>query len=1064
MKLRNSFNYRTFTGLTALLVTAGGAASAEPTLRMRPGPRRLAQATPPPQTPPAPAPAGAAPPAAAPPSPAEPPLPPAQPPPSPDAAPDAPATTSDAAPAPAVTAPASASATAGPQEAPPAADDTPTAGTEVIVVTGSRIGDPLGKQAPVLMMSREDIERTGLTSVGDILQQLPVSGGAINGKYNSSGNFGYPPDGGGIGAGATEADLRFLGSKRVLVLVDGVRWVNGSSASGVPASTDLNTIPLGIIERIEVLEDGASPLYGSDAIAGVINIITRKEISGVRASAYTGGFNQGDGVVQKYDLAWGGTTGKLSTVVGGSFVDQRAVTSGDRTISSFPVPGVGRCTSNCSGTSPQGRVIYFDPDGTKHDLGLEDGNRGKFHPFTNDDRFNFQPYNYAETPSQRVNIFSALTYKASPEINVRGKASFNNRASVNQAAPEPLTIGPGAHTNSRLDRISVDASNPYNPFGFTFDPMVDTGYQIARRPIEAGPRTFEQNVHTFYTSGGLDGHFDLGEQRFTWDATVAYGLNRAEQRRNNAFNSAKLQQALGPAYLGGDGRYHCGTAAVPGDPSCVPFDLFGGQGADGRGTLTPGMLAYTTFTEHDVSEQTVVDSVANLSGNLVKLPAGWAAAAVGVEHRRLSGFYEPDAIIAAGDGAGAVSLPTSGHYSVNEAYGELRVPLLAGITGAELLDVNTAGRVSDYSFLSPTFTGKVSARWKPIKDLVLRGSLGSGFRAPGIGELYGSKARFNPILTDPCSNFNKSGLSAAARQRCIDLGVPSNGSYVQANPQIGVTTGGNRALAPETSTSINLSLAYSPVWLQDRPWVDSVDLEFAYYDIRLDSAIAALDTQLQLDQCVLNADDKACTGIMRGPEGAISTFDNVLQNIGGLDVRGVDLTLGYRMPRKSFGRLRATSQSSYLLGYETKTPSAGGVRTTDLVGAVSGTPTHAFPRLKSNLTLSWLYKTFDITLITRYIHSVKEQCPGLAMFPGTCSNPNPDDTKSTNKLGITVYNDAQVVWSPEFDRRLTVTAGVNNFLNRDPPSCFSCSLNGFEGTTYDVPGMFGYLSATYHMQ
>src|SRR5262249_4171135 len=148
---------------------------------------------------------------------------------------------------------------------------------EVIVVTGSRIGDPLGKVAPVLTLSREDLERSGLHSIGDVLQQLTVSGGAINGKFNSSGNFGFPPDGGGIGAGATEGDLRYLGSKRVLVLVDGVRWVNGSSASGVSAATDLNTIPLSMIERVEVLEDGASPIYGSDAISGVINIITRKQ-------------------------------------------------------------------------------------------------------------------------------------------------------------------------------------------------------------------------------------------------------------------------------------------------------------------------------------------------------------------------------------------------------------------------------------------------------------------------------------------------------------------------------------------------------------------------------------------------------------------------------------------------------------------------------------------------------------------------------------------------------------------------------------------------------------------
>jgi iron complex outermembrane receptor protein len=1053
-------SYRAFTGLTALLVTAGGTANAETTLHMRSVARRLAQATPASgQTPP-----GQAPPAA----PVDPvPLPPV----SPDAATGAPPPV-----APPVAAPANAPPTADvtSSAAPPApdisteADLPPDTANEVIVMTGSRIGDPLGKQAPVLTLSREDLERTGLTSVGDILQQLPVSGGAINGKYNSSGNFGFPPDGGGIGAGAVEADLRFLGSKRVLVLVDGVRWVNGSSASGVTAATDLNTIPLGNIERIEVLEDGASPIYGSDAIAGVINIITRKEITGVMASVYSGGFDKTDGVTQKYDLSWGGTSGKLSTVVGGSFVDQQAVSSADRTISAYPIPGVSRCTDSCSGTSGQGRVIYYTPDGTptglKHDLALEDGTGGGFHNFTDDDRFNYQPYNYAETPSRRLSVFSALTYKLSSEINVRGKASYTNRQSINQAAPEPLTIGPGANNDSRLDRIVVDATNPYNPFHFSFDPVTTPGYQIDRRPVEAGPRTFEQTVNTFYTSGGLDGKFNVDDRRFTWDATVAYGVNRAEQRRNHAFNSAKLQEALGPAFLGNDGLYHCGTDALHSDPDCVPFNLFGGQGADGRGTITPAMLAYTTFTEHDVSQQDVVDTVANLSGNLVKLPAGWLAAAVGVEHRRLSGFFEPDAVVAAGDAADGVALPTSGHFTVNEAYGEVRAPLLAGVPGAELLDVNVAGRVSDYSFLSPKFTGKLGARWKPIKDLVLRGSLGTGFRAPSIGELFGSKSQFAPVLADPCSDFNNSGVSEATKQRCIALGVPANGSYAQANQQIGVTTGGNRGLKPETSTSLNISLAYSPSALQDRPWSDSVDIELAYYNIKLDDAISALDAKLQLDQCVLGSDSRACEGIMRSAQGSISSFNNLLLNIGGITVRGLDLTLAYRMPRKDFGRLRATWQSSYLLAYETRVPSADGFTTTDLVGSVSGTPTHAFPRVKSNLALSWFYKGLDVSLITRYIHSVIEKCPALGDFPGTCSRPKFDDTQSANLLPVTIYNDVQVLWSPPFDHQLTVTAGVNNILNRDPPRCFSCSLNGFEGTTYDVPGVFGYLSASYHIQ
>jgi len=419
-------------------------------------------------------------------------------------------------------------------------------------------------------------------------------------------------------------------------------------------------------------------------------------------------------------------------------------------------------------------------------------------------------------------------------------------------------------------------------------------------------------------------------------------------------------------------------------------------------------------------------------------------------------------VVAAGDGADVPSQPTSGNYSVVEAYAELRAPLVSGAPLAELLDINVAGRVSDYSFLSPEFTGKIGARWKPTKDLILRGSVGSGFRAPSIGELFGAKSRFDAMLTDPCSNFNRPEVSADVRASCIALGVPADGSYSQLNPQISVATGGNRELKPETSRSINVSAAYSPAALQDRPWVDSLDFELAYWDIKLDSAISALDAQLQLDRCV-GGEMTFCNGILRNPQGTIFSFNNELQNLGGINVRGLDLTVTYRGPRKPFGRFRATSQSSLLLAYEEKVPSAEGFDTVDRTGTIAGTPERAYPKFKSALALAWLHKQIEVTFTTRYIHSLTEQCRDLADFPGTCSNPNPDDdTKSTNKLGVMIYNDLQVLWTPQRD--LTITAGVNNLFNRNPPTCYSCSLNGFNGLTYDVPGVFGYLSATYHVQ
>jgi iron complex outermembrane receptor protein len=433
-----------------------------------------------------------------------------------------------------------------------------------------------------------------------------------------------------------------------------------------------------------------------------------------------------------------------------------------------------------------------------------------------------------------------------------------------------------------------------------------------------------------------------------------------------------------------------------------------------------------------------------------------------VEHRRLAGYYEPDAIVAAGDGADVPSKPTSGAYSVTEGYAEIRIPLLLGTPGAQLLDFNAAARISKYSFLDPELTGKVGARYKPTSDLILRGSYSRGFRAPGIGELFGSKARFDATMVDPCSNFSKA--TEDVRQRCIALGVPADGSYTQANSQISVTTGGNRALQPETSNSFNISAAYSPAALQNKSWIDSLDFEAAYWDIRLDGAISAVDAQYQINRCVNDRVDSFCDGISRNSTGAIFSFSNALQNLGGINVRGLDLTVSYRMPRQDWGRLRALSNSSLLLAYDQISPSATGFDSVNLVGQVFGTPERAYPRFKSNLALGWQYKGFDATLTTRYIHSLKEPCVDFINYPTTCSNFRANDSLSTNKLGITVYNDVQVIWSPDFDHGLSVTAGVNNLLNRDPPACFSCSLNGFNGQTYDVPGVFGYLSASYHVQ
>src|SRR5690348_8308997 len=257
-----------------------------------------------------------------------------------------------------------AAAAAGAQTATPETDEK----LQEVVVTGSRIvQSAINSQQPISIIDRATIEKTGLASIGDLLQQVTAGGKALNARFNSSGNFGYPADGGGIGAGSAQVDLRNLGSKRVLVLVDGIRWVNESSASGVSGAADLNTIPMSIIDRVEVLEDGASAIYGSDAIAGVVNIITRKNFEGVEVSAYRGEYQLG-GATTDASLTVGGGGEKFHGVFVASYFDEKGISSGDWGQSSFPEPKAG--LSAGSSALPQGRYTFCDPSRTAGNAGF----------------------------------------------------------------------------------------------------------------------------------------------------------------------------------------------------------------------------------------------------------------------------------------------------------------------------------------------------------------------------------------------------------------------------------------------------------------------------------------------------------------------------------------------------------------------------------------------------------------------------------------------------------------------------------------------------------------------
>jgi len=923
---------------------------------------------------------------------------------------------------------------------------------EEVVVTGSRIRqDPLEQRLPVLKLTAEDYEASGATSLAEFVQRLPVSGSAINRTNNSSGNLGFPPDGGGIGAGAAEVDLRYLSSKRVLVLVDGRRWIKGSSGSGVSGAVDLNTIPVNAIKSMEVLLDGASAVYGSDAIGGVLNVITQDDFDAMKLSASAGTYEQGDGEYSEFDVRFGGAGERGRALIDISYIDQKAVNTADRSTSAYPLPGLEAGVS--SGT-PAGRFVFCDvrtgcnpsdpdtfssvaPDGLMPVWNPTDPDNDDFHNFTLADRFNYQPFNHLVTPNKRVSILGKAEYDLTDSVMFRVLTSYNNRKSQGRAAPVPLFFGPDSGSTPYMVNTVWPADQPYNPFGIDLDSSNISFF--GRRPIEAGPRIFNQDVDTWYISAGFDGSFQLGDRTLYWDVSGIWSENDAKQTKLNQFNARSINVAMGDPAI---------CAVTPG---CVPLNIVG------EGSMTQEMLDFVTYTGVDTSKQKLTDYTANLTGDLFDLPAGALGFAIGYERREERGQFVPDPVVAAGETADVPTTPTSGGYDVDELYGEVVVPIVKDAPLIHMLTASAAVRYSDSSLFSSETVGKFAVNWAPTDTLTLRASYSEGFRAPNIGELFNLGSRFDASLTDRCSN-----VSAADAANCAALGVPP--TYSQLNPQISVDTGGNQDLVPETSDTFTLGFTWqAPV--DGIAGLDALLFEMNYYDIDVDGAIQAPDAQDLLDGCIDTLESRFCDSINRTPGGTITSIAGVLQNIGGIETNGLDINVDLTTEETGIGRFRFQWLTSVLLDYdELFTNASGSVDRISRKGDELGSPTRAFVETKSTLNVDWFLNDWSARVAFRYLSSLDEQCVGLvADFELTefCSN-----GADGNKLDSVFYTDVQASWSPStfMDGAWKFTLGVNNLFNEKPPVCFSCDLNSLDGTVYAIAGQYVYARLIYQKE
>jgi iron complex outermembrane recepter protein len=944
------------------------------------------------------------------------------------------------------------------------------AALDEVVITGSRIRqNPLEQRLPVLSVGADEYAASGATSIADFVQKLPIAGSAINRTNNSSGNLGYPPDGGGIGAGAAEMDLRYLASKRVLVLVDGRRWVKGSSGSGVSGAVDLNSIPANAIKSIEILQDGASAIYGSDAIGGVLNIITADDYDTFKISGYTGQYGDGDGETAEFDMRMGAEGERSRGLIDISYTNQKAVNTADRSTSEFPIPGTN---FGVSSGAVMGRFIFFDPvvgdfvsvaPDTAADptYALGNGAGDDFHDFALADRFNYQPFNHLVTPNERINVFMKGEYDISDSVRFNALASFNNRKSQGRAAPVPLFFGAGGGSTFYMANFLWPANHPFNPFGIDLfgstDPTVNPetpGYvdTIGRRPTEAGPRIFNQDVDTWYLSGGLEGEFTLGEREMFWDVNAIRSENNARQTKLNQFNARAINLALGDPAV---------CAATPG---CVPLNIVG------EGSMTPAMLDFVTYTGVDTSSQTLVDITANLSGDIVELPAGALAFAVGYEHREEDGHFVPDPFVVAGETADVPTSPTAGGYNVDEFYGEVIVPILKDAPAFDSLSLSAAARVSDSDLFDSETGSKFSVNWGPTENLMLRASYSEGFRAPNIGELFNQGARFDSSISDQCNT----ALNPTPPANCGQLGVPDD--YEQVNPQISVDTGGNRNLEPETSETLTAGFTW------DIPLSGALErllVEANYYDIQIDNAIQAPDGQDLLDACIETLDQQFCGQVNRLPSGTITSIEGQLQNIGGIETNGVDMNLDLALAETGAGAFRFQLMASFLLDYDELFPDLtnGGFTRVERAGQELGSPTRGFVEEKATLNTYWNKGDYSALLSLRYLSSLTEQCVGLVADFGltadlcdgplvTVTPPLPDepfDIREINSLDSQLYVDLQFGWAPKdlFGGGWSFAVGVQNLTDEEPPICFSCDLNSLDGTIYPIAGQFWYLRAQF---
>jgi iron complex outermembrane receptor protein len=930
-----------------------------------------------------------------------------------------------------------------------------------VVITGSRISRPeLGSTTPITVVGAAEIQASGDVNIADVLRTLPQVG--ISGLSSSNTNFST------AGGGINTINLRNLGDNRTLVLLNGRRMVPGYTSSTTNV-VDVNMIPTDFVERVDVITGGASAVYGSEAVSGVVNFILKDKFEGVRVRAQTGGATEGGEATRMASLTAGSSfaDNRGSAMIniafdedGGLWSRQRYISHTDTSISHAGIFGA------FSSFNPQGNLYLVDGGGNAVDGLYTFNSSGNVVPYATSLGFDRNAMRRITVPTDRTLVSGLLHYDLAEQQQLYTEFTYGQTHTKTEIEPFALGIGPNGSTDNVYggSGVGIPITNAYIPAGLraiittdNADPTVTGGcatdtttdcitYIAARKRLtDVAIRSSEARRQTARVVTGVKG--DLFSTPWTYDVSYNYGRTTDSQVTSGQVNVLNLRFAL-DSIVDGSGNIVCrDTIAVA--QGCVPINIFGAH------SITPAAAAYINAPQNRdaVIEEQIYSAVAQ--GPLFTLPAGKVIAVIGAEHRLEKSSELWDALTNSGLNGGNALPNTVGSYTSKDIFGEVSVPLLSGVKAVKDLSIEGAFRSSDYTTVGRVSTWNVRLNYAPMDDFRFRGVYSKATRAPNLSELYQGAAQTYPSgVNDPCDGLTSASTGAVAAAckaiPAVAAAIKSPGGFNYSFLDYQTITGynsGNTHLTPETAKTYTLGVVYTPQALHN--FTATVD----YYNIKIDDAINSIDIPTLLNQCLLTGSTTYCSAVFRdATSGKLTRIDQTVVNTATLATAGIDVEARYRfaLPENWGNSLSLALNYNWLQKLDVV--NEAGAPVTHYRGQIAevpgGTELPGGPANRATLALQYDGHGVTAGWTVRYQGPMKDQVDltqvSAAQLP-------------FNSVAAYTYHDLQLSYAFATPVKTKLYGGVRNVFDKRPPwlpSGMQTEITGVETapSSYDAIG------------